>query len=206
MNSLSPIDRTVDRIAKGINGISPQKLKAINDANRGGGSAAAAAAGGGGGVREITAQTQAIGQQTQVITALNKAQEKEGKTLKELTKQRDEEVKKLNAAKIKADALNQTISQMGITQSGLTAKTAELGEQADQIIKSRQKADEVTRIGMKLKTQEILINQKLLDDAEKQGRAVEAHTSKVEAANKAVEEQTKKVAELDDAVGKASFS
>lgn len=206
MDSLSPIDKTVDRIAKGINGIDPAKARAINDANRGGGSAAAAAAGGGGGVREITAQTQAIGQQTQVVTALNKAQEEEGKNLKELTKQRDEEVKKLNAAKIKADALNQTISQMGITQSGLAAKTAELGEQAEKVIQSGKKADEVTRIGMKLKTQEILVNQKLLEDTEKQGKAVEAHTSRVEAANKAVEEQSKKVAELDTAVEKASFS
>ena len=74
MNSLSPIERSVNNIARGINGIDPKKLNGINGTG-GGGAAAAAAAGGGGGVKDIDIETRALQEQTRVVTALNKAQE-----------------------------------------------------------------------------------------------------------------------------------
>lgn len=48
LNALNPVERQVDRIAKGINGISPERLRQINEANRAaqGGTTTTATAGG----------------------------------------------------------------------------------------------------------------------------------------------------------------
>lgn len=85
MTSLSPIERSVNNIARGINGIDPNKLNGPNGTGGGtgggGAAAAAAAGGGGGGVRDIDIETQALAEQTRVVTALNK--EKDDATKKE---------------------------------------------------------------------------------------------------------------------------
>lgn len=89
LNALNPIERQVDRIAKGINGIDPSKLRAINEANRAGGqggTTTTATAGGSVNV-DIDAETQALRQQEQVIVPLNEQWDKYAEITKQLRKE-----------------------------------------------------------------------------------------------------------------------
>lgn len=109
LTALNPIEREVDRIAKGINGINPNTLRAINEANRAGQGGAAAAAAAGGSTRNIEIETEAMSQQTKVITALNAARDElQGKIV--ATKQLvDEEKTSLAAQK---DALSKAETEL----------------------------------------------------------------------------------------------
>lgn len=86
--ALDPIERRVDRIAKGINGISPEKLRAINEANRAGqGASATTTAVAGGSVNvDIDADTQALQNQEKVIVPLNEQWEKYDSVMQQVRK------------------------------------------------------------------------------------------------------------------------
>lgn len=95
---LDPIERQVNNIVKGINGVDPSKLRAISEANRAGagqGGSTTTTATAGGGVQQINQQNQALQQQTRVITALNAVRDQE---IKKLTALQEQQVKTLSEA------------------------------------------------------------------------------------------------------------
>lgn len=75
MSSLNPLERQIDRIARGIDGIDPSKLKAINEANRAAAGNAeqttAAAEAAGDLIDKIEIETDAIQEQGQTIVPVN---------------------------------------------------------------------------------------------------------------------------------------
>jgi len=128
IQALNPLERQIDRIAKGINGIDPAKVRAINEANRAGGQGAAnVAASAAGNINvDIDADTQALKQQEQVIVPLNEQWEGYNKELiaaKQTMKQWTPEMSRLSdifeeynkhttQAKVDMTELNSAISEL----------------------------------------------------------------------------------------------
>lgn len=112
LNALSPIERQVDRIAKGINGISPEKLRQINEANRAGQGGATTTATAGGQVQQINQQTQAYQQQQRVITALNAVRDQEIKKLTALQEQQAKTLAEATKATAKGDEVTNTMGRL----------------------------------------------------------------------------------------------
>lgn len=109
---MDPIERKITSIIKGINGANPSKLKAINEAGRGGAGAGANASASatvyGNTAQQTQAQTQALQEQTQVITALNSAREAEIKKLTQLQKEQNELLASTDGLTKKADVAYET--------------------------------------------------------------------------------------------------
>lgn len=82
LNSLDPVERQVDRIAKGINGIDPKKLQSINEANKNAAKVpqtTTTATAAGGGKQPLTAIKESeIKDQTRILAANGKAAENAG--------------------------------------------------------------------------------------------------------------------------------
>ena len=129
---MDPIERKITNIVKGINGADPSKLRGINEAGRQGGSTSSSTATAGGTPQQINQQTQAIQQQTRVITALNAARKEETAKLKELQNHLNTQTQKYNETSKAAIGLMQVINQSGMSVEDLTAKI----EANDRMIKN----------------------------------------------------------------------
>lgn len=129
---LDPIERKITNIVKGINGADPSKLRGINEAGRQGGSTSFSTATAGGTPQQINQQTQAIQQQTRVITALNAARKEETAKLKELQNHLNTQTQKYNETSKAAIGLMQVINKSGMSVEDLTAKI----EANDRMIKN----------------------------------------------------------------------
>lgn len=113
LSALNPIERQVDKIAKGINGISPEKLRQINEANRAGqGGTSTTATAAGGGVQQINQQTQAYQQQTKVVTALNAVRDQEIKKLTALQEQQAKTLAEATKTVAKGDEAANTMGRL----------------------------------------------------------------------------------------------
>lgn len=146
LSFLDPVERQINRISKGINGISPQKLRAINEYNRSAASGSTTTtATAGGSVQQINAQTQAIQQQSRVVTALNSAWEDEKNKLQKLQGQLDNQTTKYKESSKAALGLQQVLTQSGITVEGLTEKIKS-NERAINLLRLRGNAQSAERI------------------------------------------------------------
>ena len=205
--ALDPIERRVDRIAKGINGIDPAKLKAINEANRAGqgGTTTTATAAGGGQVQQINAQTQAYQQQQRVITALNAVRDQEIKKLTALQETQARTIAEVSKTVAKGDEAmimaSRLEGQVAILEEELTAMVAKFPS-----MKAAMADPEVQRLSAKLAE----VNKQLmaLDGTAKEAIATAQRATPILDKTQAEMDQTKKkIAELDGAMaglGKAA--
>lgn len=144
LNALNPIERQVDRIAKGINGIDPAKLRAINEANR---------AGQGG---TTTTATAAAGGREQVIPAENKELATRANTIypallqqeKDLNKERLNAIKNLEKQKEALSVVEDTYTKISNAMKLISAA----GTDQETMIKSFNA--EMQRLGVNLKLEE----------------------------------------------------
>lgn len=129
IQALNPLERQINRIAKGINGIDPAKARAMNEAGRAGGQGAGGNATNinvSGSVPQINAQTQALQEQTQTIVPLNEQWEKYSKEMSEVQKASlgyvrdmtnlsdivEEYNKHTNVAKVNTQELNKAMGEL----------------------------------------------------------------------------------------------
>ena len=205
--ALDPLEKRVDRIAKGINGIDPAKIKAINEANRAGqgGTTTTAAAAGGGQVQQINAQTQAYQQQQRVITALNAVRDQEIKKLTALQETQARTIAEVTKTVAKGDEAMVMASrlegQVAILEEELNAMVAKFPS-----IKAAMADPDVQRVSAKLAE----VNSQLLalNGTAKEAIATAQRAAPVLDQTQAEMDQTKKkIAELDGAMaglGKAA--
>ena len=112
LSFLDPIERQVNNIVKGINGVDPSRLRAINEANRAGQGGTTTTATAGGQVQQINQQTQAYQQQQRVITALNSVRDQEIKKLTALQEQQAKTLAEATKATAKGDEVTNTMGRL----------------------------------------------------------------------------------------------
>ena len=143
LKALDPVEKTVDRIAKGINGISPEKLRQINEANRaGGGGSSSASASAGGQQQYIPAENKELAKQANTYYPALLQQEKD------LNKQRIEAVKNLEKQKevlgVVEDNYNKIVGVMKLINA----------TDIDDATKIKTFNTEMERLGVNLKLEE----------------------------------------------------
>lgn len=146
LNELKPIEKIVDRITKGINGISPEKLRQINEANRAGQ----------GSSPTTTTNATISGGRDQIIPAENRELSKQANSIypallqqeKDLNKQRKNAVKNLETQKEALLKVEDTYNQVVKVMKLISAT----GADQDTMVKSFNA--EMERLGVNLKLEE----------------------------------------------------
>ena len=223
-NALDPVEKRINNIAKGINGISPEKLREINEYNRNAGKASASASATATTTagrpqttqqtQQLAAQNQAIGQQTRLIMALNQARDEAYQKVEALNKRQEILQKTLASEKVKADALNQTFKQQGVSISELTARLSHL-EKVRAAAQVLPETDSRKKIALQLTEQQIkdtkdliAVEEGLIETRNKAERSAKDANTAIIRNEKEISKVNKKIAEynslLDDSASAAT--